>query len=58
MKKKEEKKKGGNVGHDPMYLCFYDPYFLTLSGTSILKIPSASRTRVSFLMQLLCGEVK
>jgi hypothetical protein len=35
MKKKEEKKKGGNVGHDPMYLCFYDPYFLTLSGTSI-----------------------
>jgi hypothetical protein len=29
--------------------------FLTLSGTSIKKNSSASRTRVSFLMQLLRG---
>ena len=25
--KKNEKKGGGNVGHDPMYLCFYDHNF-------------------------------
>ena len=43
----------------PYYFCaFTITIFLTLSCTSILKIPSASRTRVSFLMQLLCGEVK
>ena len=57
-KKKEEKKGGGNVGHDLMYLCFYDHNFPYLSGTSIKKNSSASRTRVSFLMQLLCGDVK
>ena len=55
---KKNGKKGGNVGHDPMYLCFYDHNFPSLSGTSIKKNSSASRTRVSFLMQLLCGDVK
>jgi hypothetical protein len=25
--KKKLQKKGGNVGHDPMYLCFYDHNF-------------------------------
>jgi hypothetical protein len=42
----------------PCTCAFTITIFLTLSGTSILKMPSASRTRVSFLMQLLCGEVK
>jgi hypothetical protein len=27
MGKKKKKKGGGNVGHDPMYLCFYDHNF-------------------------------
>ena len=60
MKKNCQKREGGgNVGHGPMYLCFYDHNFpYVVRPTSILKIPSASRTRVSFLMQLLCGEVK
>jgi hypothetical protein len=38
----------------PCTCAFTITIFLTLSGTSILKIPSASRARVSCLMQLLC----
>jgi hypothetical protein len=57
--KKKAKKKGGNVGHDPMYLCFYDHNFpYVVRHFNFENSWTASRTRVSFLMLLLCGLVK
>ena len=55
-KKKEKKRGGGNVGHDPMYLCFYDHNFpYVVRHFNFKNSFGFAHTRFIFNAAVVCG---
>ena len=54
---KKNWKKGGNVGHDPVYLCFYDHNFTyVVRHFNFKNSVGFARTRLIFNAAVVCGD--